>query len=101
MRRIVPCLILLIAPVSVAWADDAFTQSQRGACVYSGDVPPAKTVPAAATRPGSSASPRTAQHSPRPAPPVAPAAGGGGSDEDLMERIRAPRWHSFLPGMFR
>ncbi|MEP6908149.1 MAG: hypothetical protein ABI858_09245 [Pseudoxanthomonas sp.] len=27
--------------------------------------------------------------------------GGGGGDDDALPRARAPKWHSFLPGMFR
>jgi hypothetical protein len=26
---------------------------------------------------------------------------GGGGDDDVLPRLRAPKWHSFLPGMFR
>ena len=98
MRRTAYCLILTIAPVSVAWADDALTHSQRGACVYSSDaLPPARVAPASSR--AATASVRTA---PARAGAAAPAgSGGGGSDEDLIERMRAPRWHSFLPGMFR
>ena len=101
MRRFAPCLLLIIAPVSAAWADDAFTQSQRGACVYSGDAPPARSAPAAMPRSSAVAhTPRAAQQS-VPAAPASTGSGGGGNEDDLMERIRAPRWHSFLPGMFR
>ena len=30
-----------------------------------------------------------------------PAARGGGGDSEGSPRLQAPRWHSFLPGMFR
>ena len=33
--------------------------------------------------------------------PCATSTGGGGSDDDVLQRIRAPKWHSYLPGMFR
>ena len=26
---------------------------------------------------------------------------GGGSDEEVIPRLRAPKWHRLLPGMFR
>jgi hypothetical protein len=40
------------------------------------------------------------------APAVKPSAAsgtssGGGGDDDVLPRLRAPKWHSFLPGMFR
>jgi hypothetical protein len=94
MRRFARCLILLMAPCQVAWAEDAFNQSQRGACVYS-DASPSK--PAAPSRPAAQESSSPAARISRPAE----ASGGGGSEDDLMQRMRAPRWHSFLPGMFR
>ncbi|KAF1718756.1 hypothetical protein [Pseudoxanthomonas wuyuanensis] len=40
----------------------------------------------------------------QPAPPAntaAPVRGGGDDDDAPMTRPRAPKWHSFLPGMFR
>lgn len=38
-----------------------------------------------------------------PANPATPATvrGGGDDDDAPMTRPRAPKWHSFLPGMFR
>lgn len=99
MRRFAHCLILVLAPSSVAWADDAFNQSQRGACVYS-EATPNKPISTPARTPsrvdaGSSA------HVQRDGGRHSEASGGGGSEDDLMQRMRAPRWHSFLPGMFR
>ncbi|WP_454832193.1 hypothetical protein [Pseudoxanthomonas wuyuanensis] len=39
---------------------------------------------------------------PANAPSATPVRGGGGDDDDApMARPRAPKWHSFLPGMFR
>ena len=38
---------------------------------------------------------------PIPAKTATPRAAGGGSDDDLLPRLRAPRWHRLLPGMFR
>lgn len=91
MRPFAHCLILLMAPVA-AHASDPLTNPGRGGCVYS-----------------SSESERTA---PAPAPSAAapsavkPSSSGGGStggggDDDVLPRLRAPKWHSFLPGMFR
>lgn len=96
MRRFAHCLILLMAPCQVAWADDAFSQSQRGACVYSdasSSKPAAPARPTAHEASSSAAAPRANRSG--------EASGGGGSEDDLMQRMRAPRWHSFLPGMFR
>ena len=31
----------------------------------------------------------------------APQQAGGGSDEEIIPRLRAPKWHRLLPGMFR
>ncbi|MGN0857648.1 MAG: hypothetical protein ACI4NW_00495 [Stenotrophomonas sp.] len=98
MRRFAHCLILVLAPSSVAWADDAFNQSQRGACVYSEATPnKAINTPARAPARVDTAS----AHAPRDGSRHSEASGGGGSEDDLMQRMRAPRWHSFLPGMFR
>lgn len=96
MRRFAHCLILLMAPCQAAWADDAFSQSQRGACVYSDASPGKPAAPSRSTTHeanSSAAAPRANRSG--------EASGGGGSEEDLMQRMRAPRWHSFLPGMFR
>ena len=95
MRRFAHCLILLLSPCAAALADDTFSQSQRGACVYADSKEAGTATPITARTPARSAAaaPRT--------PRSAENSGGGGSDEDLMQRMRAPRWHSFLPGMFR
>lgn len=99
MRRFAHCLILLLAPCSAAWAEDVFEKSQRGACVYSSDSPSRTSTPTPPYRQAS------ALQSPLPRytrPAVEQTGhGGGGSEDDLMQRMRAPRWHSFLPGMFR
>lgn len=96
MRRFAHCLILLLAPCSLAWAEDGFDKSQRGACVYSSD-----SQRPAASRTPSEASASTLPRAPRPVVETGAGNGGGGTEEDLMQRMRAPRWHSFLPGMFR
>lgn len=95
MRRFAHCLILLLSPCAVALADDTFSQSQRGACVYADSKEAGAAAPITARTPA-----RSAAAAPRPQR-SSENSGGGGSDEDLMQRMRAPRWHSFLPGMFR
>ncbi len=86
MRPFAHCLILLMAPLA-AHASDALTSPGRGGCVYS-PTETERTAPAAR------------------APAVKPSASngtstGGGGDDDVLPRLRAPKWHSFLPGMFR
>ncbi|WP_246432156.1 hypothetical protein [Xanthomonas theicola] len=88
MRRFLPCLILLL-PLAAAHASDALASKQRNDCVYT-DAADAQAHPApAGRRPAAAAKP----------PGAAP--NGGGSDSDLVPRLRMPKWHSFLPGMFR
>ncbi|ELQ07961.1 hypothetical protein [Xanthomonas translucens] len=84
MRRFLPCLILLLLPLAAAQASEALASKQRNDCVYT-DATDADAVQA---RPSSAA-----------AKPAAPS--GGGNDSDLVPRLRMPKWHSFLPGMFR
>ena len=99
MRRLTlaPLVLLLAAPLCQAADADSADAPKKGACVYA--------RPAAAT--GTADSDDAPQA--RPAtPPVArstarPAAGNGGGDaaDSVQVRPRGPRWHSFLPGMFR
>ncbi|MFO3706545.1 hypothetical protein ACI6Q5_16575 [Xanthomonas codiaei] len=92
MRRLTVCLLLLLAPLA-ALASDQLTDGDHDSCVSSNSAARGRTPngePAAPAR-------MPPQHKP------APATGGGGSDGDgLFPRMRTmPRWHSFLPGMFR
>ncbi|MBN6113616.1 MULTISPECIES: hypothetical protein [Xanthomonas] len=91
MRRFLPCLILLLLPLAAAHASDALANKQRNDCVYADttDADAAQARPAPAARPPASSA----------KPGAAPS--GGGSDSDLVPRLRMPKWHSFLPGMFR
>ncbi len=91
MRCLAHCLILLTVPLS-ANATAALASEGRGDCVYS--TPDAERPPSA--RSAAAAMPTT----PKPTPAPASATGGGG-DDDVLQRLRAPKWHSFLPGMFR
>ena len=87
MRRFLLCLILLLLPLAAAQASEALASKQRNDCVYT-DTDAAQTRPATATRPPAAAKSATAPS-------------GGGSDSDLVPRLRIPKWHSLLPGMFR
>ena len=94
MTRIAACLLLVCVSASVA-ARDIRLQSP------SGDGGRCPEVSAAAAE--ASAGNGKPQHATTPAPtPRAkvskPVSARGESD---TPRISAPRWHSFLPGMFR
>ncbi len=96
MRHLAHCLILLLAPVA-AQASDALGGAGQSACSYAPAEVERVAAPAAAVG-IANAPPAT----PAPAKTASPrAAAGGGSDEDLLPRLRAPRWHRLLPGMFR
>jgi len=95
MRHLAHCLILLLAPVA-AHASDALGGAGQSGCSYA----PAEVERVAAP----AASVGIANTPPPPAPaskPVQPRAAGGGSDDELIPRLRAPKWHRYLPGMFR
>lgn len=95
MRHLAHCLILLLAPVA-AQASDALGGAGQSACSYAPAEVERVAAPAAAV--GIANTPAAP-----PAAKTAPArtAAGGGSDDDLLPRLRAPRWHRLLPGMFR
>lgn len=89
MRRFA-CMLLLLTP-AVAWASSGMAEADHGTCITPGSAAhgptPEVTVPPS--------------HSPgRRSSTVTPS--GGGDDGDLLPpRNRMPKWHSFLPGMFR
>ncbi len=95
MRHLAHCLILLLVPVA-AQASDALGGAGKSGCSYAPAEVERVAVPAASVNIANSV-------------PAAPPASksksaqsrGGGSDEDIMPRLRAPRWHRMLPGMFR
>ncbi len=95
MRHLAHCLILVLAPVA-AQASDSLGGAGRSACSYAPGEVERVAVPAA-----------TVDIANTPAPATTPAknkhvqAAGGGSDDDIIPRLRAPRWHRMLPGMFR
>jgi hypothetical protein len=90
MRPFAHCLILLMAPLA-AHASDALTSTGRGGCVYS---------PAESERTAPAAAPAARAPAAKPSAASGTSSGGGG-DDDVLPRLRAPKWHSFLPGMFR
>ena len=94
MRRVAPCLILLLAP-SLAWAmaSGGYADPDRGTCID----PPQPVVHDGAvdTDTASSASTGTLRT------PSSTTQGGGNDSELIAPRTHMPRWHSFLPGMFR
>jgi hypothetical protein len=94
MRHLAHCLILLLAPVA-AQASDALGGAGQSACSYAPAEVERVAAPAAAVG-IANAPPAT----PAPAKTATPRTGGG-SDDDLLPRLRAPRWHRLLPGMFR
>ena len=91
MRSFAHCLLLLMAPLA-AHASDALTSPGRGGCVYS----PAEGERSAQAAPPASIAPSAHKSGVSPASST-----GGGGDDDVLPRLRAPKWHSFLPGMFR
>ncbi len=88
MRRIAVCLLVL-ASASVAARESKLSDADGGGCVT---TRPQSTVTRAPDRdPASMAVPV------KKAKPAAGNTGGGGDDV----RLPSPRWHRFLPGMFR
>ena len=87
MRRIAVCL-LIVASATVAARESKLSDAEGGSC-----------------RGAQSVSTRAADRDPMvlPAPvvkktkPLPSNTGGGGDDV----RLQSPRWHRFLPGMFR
>ena len=92
MRQLAICLILLCAS-SLAFGRDARPSGDVGDCRDS-----VITVPSPAQAPVKRAT--SVAHKPKPTAAMAHTSGGGGSD-DSAGTPRVPRWHSFLPGMFR
>jgi hypothetical protein len=89
MRRIAHCLILLTAPLTVQATEAASTSRGEG-CTYTASDERGNEPAAASTSGGASAT-----------APAKSGVGHSGGDDDLLPRLRAPKWHRFLPGMFR
>jgi len=96
MRHLAHCLILLLAPVA-AQASDALGGAGQGGCSYAPSEVERVAVPAASVNIATTAPAATTP----PAKAKATQSAGGGSDDDILPRLRAPRWHRMLPGMFR
>ncbi|MCD9085563.1 hypothetical protein [Stenotrophomonas sp. SY1] len=92
MRHLAHCLILLLAPVA-AQASDAPDGAGRSGCSYAPAEVERVAVPAASVNIANSAPPAPAK--------TKPAQSAGGGDDEIIPRLRAPRWHRMLPGMFR
>lgn len=92
MRHLAHCLILLLVPLS-AQAAEALNGIDDNGCTYAPSEVERVAAPAASVSLGKSA--------PVSASKRALPAAGGGSDEEILPRPRAPRWHRLLPGMFR
>ena len=91
MRRFA-CLFLLLTP-ALAWASSGVAEADHGTCV---------TPSSAAHGPAPEATtPVAPSHSPGHRPTSATPSGGGDGDDLFAPRGRMPKWHSFLPGMFR
>jgi hypothetical protein len=89
MRRSA-CLLLLLTP-AVAWASSGMAEADHGTCV----------TPASAAHGPAPDAPVPPSHSPGHRPTTITPSGGGDDGELLPPRGRMPKWHSFLPGMFR
>lgn len=89
MRRIVVCLLIALASASVAARESKLSDAEGGSC---------RGAQSATSR----APDRDATVLPAPVKKTKPAlpsnTGGGGDDVRLPS---SPRWHRFLPGMFR
>ncbi|WP_168356438.1 hypothetical protein [Lysobacter enzymogenes] len=93
MLRICLCLLFLSASLAVAQASarEVNKLSPNDACSSGGA---AKDAPARAqARGGTGGAPQTARDT-KAKPSVH-------SDSDPGNRLQSPRWHNFLPGMFR
>jgi hypothetical protein len=88
-----PCLaLLLICACAGVSAREVRLQSPNG---ETGTCPQAEAAPATDVKHIRAAGPAR-----KPAGKPTRAQGGGGGD-DASIRNQGPRWHSFLPGMFR
>lgn len=89
MRRIVVCLLIASASAGVFARESRLSDAGGGSCPSHGSRAPART------------SGRDAVVAPAPASKAKtnPVSGGGG--DDVGTRLQSPRWHRFLPGMFR
>lgn len=88
MRRIVVCLLIAFASASVVARESKLSDADGGSC-------PSQSQRAAAPRAA-----RDAVVTPAPVNKAKASVRGGNGDE-VGNRLQSPRWHRFLPGMFR
>lgn len=87
MRRIVVCLLIALASTGAAARESRLSDAEGGSC---------RGAQSSITR----APERDTPALPAPAKKTKslPSSNGGGGDD---VRLPSPRWHRFLPGMFR
>lgn len=88
MRRIVVCLLIALASAGAAARESKLSDADGGSCPSSHSARP--TTSRAVDRSVVTT----------PAPAKAKRSSQGASD-DVGGRLQSPRWHRFLPGMFR
>jgi hypothetical protein len=93
MPRLALCLLLLCFAAG-AHARDIPLHGPNG---DGGSCSDEANAPLAAQTPAAKAAPAAASRNKSRTPTTLRSSGGGGDDSGL----HAPRWHSFLPGMFR
>ena len=87
MRRIVVCLLIAFASAAVAARESKLSDADGGSCPsQSSRHTAARTVDRDAATPAPVTKSKTTH-------------GVGG--DDVGGRLQSPRWHRFLPGMFR
>lgn len=87
MLRICLCLLIAFVSAGVAAREVKLSGANSGSC-------PERTIKPAATR-----SVERSEAPPAPQPKASKPTVS--SDADGGSRLQAPRWHRFLPGMFR
>jgi len=87
MRRIAVCL-LIVASATVAARESKFSDAEGGSCRGAHSVSTRAVDRDPVVVPGTVA---------KKTKPLPSNTGGGGDDV----RLQSPRWHRFLPGMFR
>lgn len=89
MRRTVVCLLIALASASVVARESRLSDAEGGSCRGAH----------AATARAPERDPLVAPAQVKKARPAIPANTSGGGGDDV--RMTSPRWHRFLPGMFR
>lgn len=87
-RRIAVCLLIALFVSAAAAARESRLADAGGSC-------------SVAPRPAASRVVDRANANPVPAGKSKSTTPAGGSDESDAPRLQSPRWHRFLPGMFR